>query len=114
MFHVFFLNFQKTNDVSAELWHDEIQACIDHSNKHSDETIQLAQGLVAINQSIDKGDPGSFINTLNDPGVGIKGALPECADEYLKALRQAKQEKANAGMIAIVMVLMVPLLPLLP
>ncbi|KAK3731414.1 hypothetical protein QZH41_003596 [Actinostola sp. cb2023] len=39
------LKAQKTNNESAELWHDEIQACIDHSNKHADETIQLAQGL---------------------------------------------------------------------
>ncbi|XP_031561536.1 ras GTPase-activating-like protein IQGAP1 isoform X2 [Actinia tenebrosa] len=88
---------QKTNDRSAELWHDEIQPCIDHSNKHADETHQLAQGLVAINQAIDRGDQQSFSNALGDSAVGIRGVTQECTEKYLHALQEAKQKKKENG-----------------
>lgn len=89
---------QKTNDRSAELWHDEIQPCIDHSNKHAEDTNQLAQGLVAINQIIDRGDAQSFGNALSDPAVGIRGVTQECTEKYLQALKEAKQKKKENGM----------------
>ena len=89
---------QKTGDESAELWHDEIQACVDHSNKHAADTTQLAQGLVAINQTIDRGEQNACLSALRDPGVGVRGVVPECSDTYLQSLREAKQAKVDAGM----------------
>ncbi|EDO31617.1 predicted protein, partial [Nematostella vectensis] len=88
---------EKTGEDSAELWHGEIQTCLDQSNKHAGDTHQLVEGLVAINHSIDNGDEEELLSALGDPAASIRSVTPDCANAYVKSLQKAKKAKKDAG-----------------
>ncbi|XP_015773072.1 PREDICTED: ras GTPase-activating-like protein IQGAP1, partial [Acropora digitifera] len=81
---------QKSDEESAELWHDEIQQSLDFANHVSDDARQLAEGVSAINQAIDARDEGMLMPALTNPSASIHGVTShkKQADSETKWLEQ--------------------------
>uniref|UniRef100_A0A4W6C0X4 IQ motif containing GTPase activating protein 1 n=1 Tax=Lates calcarifer TaxID=8187 RepID=A0A4W6C0X4_LATCA len=60
----------ETQDPSAVLWLDEIQDAILRANQDTQEAIQFAQSIQAINEAVDTGDAAQTLAALRNPGAG--------------------------------------------
>lgn len=87
---------QKSDEESAELWHDEIQQSLDFANHVSDDARQLAEGVSAINQAIDARDEGMLMPALTNPSASIHGVTSRCIQKYLDKLANLKDDKKQA------------------
>uniref|UniRef100_A0A4W6CBD2 IQ motif containing GTPase activating protein 1 n=1 Tax=Lates calcarifer TaxID=8187 RepID=A0A4W6CBD2_LATCA len=75
----------ETQDPSAVLWLDEIQDAILRANQDTQEAIQFAQSIQAINEAVDTGDAAQTLAALRNPGT------------YQDDLTKIKDEKNKEG-----------------
>uniref|UniRef100_A0A4W6C8Q0 IQ motif containing GTPase activating protein 1 n=1 Tax=Lates calcarifer TaxID=8187 RepID=A0A4W6C8Q0_LATCA len=75
----------ETQDPSAVLWLDEIQDAILRANQDTQEAIQFAQSIQAINEAVDTGDAAQTLAAL------------QCAQTYQDDLTKIKDEKNKEG-----------------
>ncbi|CAJ0930277.1 unnamed protein product [Ranitomeya imitator] len=87
----------ETRDESAVLWLDEIQDGIFRSNKETEDAQRFSQGVLAINEAVEKGDSAQTLHALRSPDVGLYGVTAECAHPYQTELADLKEHKASAG-----------------
>ncbi|XP_056135210.1 ras GTPase-activating-like protein IQGAP1 isoform X2 [Lampris incognitus] len=87
----------ETQDPSAVLWLDEIQDAILMANKDTQEALQFSQAIQAINEAVDNGDTSHTLAALRNPGAGLYGVTPECAQTYQDDLVKIKAEKKKEG-----------------
>lgn len=88
---------QRLGDEHAELWHEEIQQCIDRANLIAEEAERLATGVIQINEAVDKADSADLLLALKSKNVALRSITPECADSYHVALKDAKSKKEDVG-----------------
>ncbi|XP_056396337.1 ras GTPase-activating-like protein IQGAP2 isoform X2 [Hyla sarda] len=88
---------KESKDESAALWLDEIQNGINDSNQDRQDANRVAAGVTEINLALEKDEPQITLVALQSPNAGLKGILPECAEEYHKDLSEAKIKKTNEG-----------------
>lgn len=88
---------QKSDEESAELWHDEIQRSLDYANHVSDETRQFAERVNIINEAIDARDVQLLVPALTYPQANIYGVTSQCSQQYLEELGSLKDSKKQAG-----------------
>jgi len=86
---------ERLNDTGAELWHEEIQQCIDKANGVAEDGERLALGVVTINETIDKGDSADLLLALKHKNVALRSVTPECAQQYRDDLKSAKDKKED-------------------
>uniref|UniRef100_A0A665WR02 IQ motif containing GTPase activating protein 1 n=1 Tax=Echeneis naucrates TaxID=173247 RepID=A0A665WR02_ECHNA len=87
----------ETQDPSAVLWLDEIQDAILRANQDTQEAIQFAQSIQAVNEAVDSGDATQTLAALRNPGAGLYGVTSECAQTYQDDLTKIKDEKKKDG-----------------
>ncbi|XP_053573714.1 ras GTPase-activating-like protein IQGAP1 [Bombina bombina] len=88
---------QETNDESAVLWLDEIQDGIFRSNKETEDAQKFSLGILAVNESVEKGDSAQTLSALRSPDVGLYGVTSECAQTYQNELAELKKNKVSVG-----------------
>lgn len=70
------LKVQRLNDKIAELWHEEIQECIDKANLIADDAERLSAGMVSINEAIDKADSADLLLALKSKAISLRSITP--------------------------------------
>ena len=53
----------------------------------------MALGVIAINETVDKGDSGDLLIALKSRSVALRSVTPECAQTYQFELKTAKDKK---------------------
>uniref|UniRef100_A0AAV2LS01 IQ motif containing GTPase activating protein 1 n=1 Tax=Knipowitschia caucasica TaxID=637954 RepID=A0AAV2LS01_KNICA len=88
---------QETQDPSAVLWLDEIQEAVLRANQNTADALLFSQCIQNINRAVDQGDPGPTLSALKQPGAGLYGVTSECAEEYQRSLKEAKEGRGGGG-----------------
>ncbi|CAL9701205.1 unnamed protein product [Knipowitschia caucasica] len=87
----------ETQDPSAVLWLDEIQEAVLRANQNTADALLFSQCIQNINRAVDQGDPGPTLSALKQPGAGLYGVTSECAEEYQRSLKEAKEGRGGGG-----------------
>ena len=58
----------------------------------------MALGVIAINETIDKGDSADLLLALKHKNVALRSVTPECAQKYQNGLKGAKDKKDDPGL----------------
>eukprot|EP00795_Rhopilema_esculentum_P006087 gene6087-11472_t len=84
---------ERLNEAGVELWHEEIQQCVDKANMIAEDGERLSLGVLTINETIDKGDSADLLLALKHKNVALRSVTPECAQQYRDGLKEAKDRK---------------------
>ncbi|KAL1778167.1 ras GTPase-activating IQGAP3 isoform X1 [Sigmodon hispidus] len=84
-------------DPGAVLWLEEIRQGVARANKDTDAAQKIALGVAAINQAIKEGKAAQTERVLRNPNVALRGIVPDCADGYQQALKEAMAKKPRPG-----------------
>ena len=57
----------------------------------------MAHGVIAINETIDKGDSSDLLVALKHKSVALRSVTPECSEKYRVGLMSAKDIKDDPG-----------------
>ncbi|KAJ8263100.1 hypothetical protein COCON_G00155570 [Conger conger] len=88
---------EKSGDVGAVLWLDQIQDAVHTANTNEEEAFNLAGAVADINTAVSKGDAQATLQALQSPSISLRGVLPECAETYLLHLSQQQILNTTEG-----------------
>ncbi|KAL3866731.1 hypothetical protein ACJMK2_044012 [Sinanodonta woodiana] len=88
---------EKTNDESAELWLEEIQANVDRANRDAQEGLKMSVGVTLINEAVLNEDCAQLAQTLPSSDVGLTGVLQDCIPTYMEKLKDQKKASGHEG-----------------
>lgn len=57
----------------------------------------VSQAIQTINEAVEDGEATKTLAALRNPGAGLYGVTPECAQTYQDDLTKAKQDKKKDG-----------------
>ncbi|XP_055017385.1 ras GTPase-activating-like protein IQGAP2 [Boleophthalmus pectinirostris] len=86
---------QSSGDESLVLWLDQIQEAIDTANQNEEDALSMAGAIAHVNKMISEGNAQNTLEALQAPPAGLRGVLPECADNYQSELAQKQASSCN-------------------
>ncbi|XP_065671327.1 ras GTPase-activating-like protein IQGAP1 isoform X1 [Hydra vulgaris] len=90
---------QRSGDQNSELWHEEIQFCIDKANGIADDAERLANGIINVNEAIDNADSADLLLALKSKSIALRSITPECTEQYHAELKFAKGQKNDSSWV---------------
>ncbi|RUS77832.1 hypothetical protein EGW08_014406 [Elysia chlorotica] len=88
---------EESGDEAAELWLEEIQACVDKGNSNTQEGFKISTSVAAVNEALASGDQELLLSALCASDLNLHSVTGDCIVGYQAALAEAVQESSSQG-----------------